>query len=57
MKKYYKRHLSKDELAEIIIVTHNVSLELFQKALMELDDLPVVENVISHYRVEGDGKK
>ena len=49
--------LSKEELAEIIIVTHQVSLERFQQALMELDDLPVVENVISYYRVEGDGKK
>ncbi len=49
--------LNKDELAEIIIVTHHVSLGRFQKALMELDDLSVVENVISHYRVEGDVKK
>ena len=49
--------LSKEELAEIIIVTHQVSLERFQQALMELDDLPVVEDVISYYRVEGDGKK
>ncbi|MBS4209292.1 homoserine dehydrogenase [Bacillus sp. FJAT-50079] len=49
--------LSKDELAEIIIVTHRVSLELFQKALMELRDLEVVNEVISHYRVEGDVKK
>ncbi|CAM3907231.1 homoserine dehydrogenase [Lederbergia lenta] len=49
--------LSKDELAEIIIVTHRVSMESSQKALMELRDLPVVKEVISHYSVEGDVKK
>ncbi|MCR2822171.1 homoserine dehydrogenase [Lederbergia panacisoli] len=49
--------LSKNELAEIIIVTHNVSMERFEKALMELRDLSVVEDVISYYRVEGDAKK
>lgn len=49
--------LSKDELAEIIIVTHRVSLESFQRALVELRDLHVVKDVISYYRVEGDGKK
>lgn len=48
--------LSKEDLAEIIIVTHKVSLEQFQTALMELSDLPVIKNVISYYRVEGDGK-
>ncbi|GIN56885.1 homoserine dehydrogenase [Lederbergia ruris] len=48
--------LSKDELAEIIIVTHTVSLDNFQTALMKLKDLPVVDEVISYYRVEGDGK-
>lgn len=49
--------LSKDELAEIIIVTHRISLENFHKALMQLRDLSVVKEVISHYRVEGDVKK
>lgn len=49
--------LSKDELAEIIIVTHNISLARFEVALMELRDLSVVNEVISHYRVEGDVKK
>ncbi|MBS4198265.1 homoserine dehydrogenase [Bacillus sp. FJAT-49732] len=49
--------ISKNELAEIIIVTHNVSMERFERALMELRDLSVVEEVISYYRVEGDAKK
>ncbi|HEY4553258.1 MAG TPA: homoserine dehydrogenase [Bacillaceae bacterium] len=49
--------LNKDELAEIIIVTHQVSLARFQKALMELRDMEVVKEVISYYRVEGNGKK
>ena len=49
--------LNKGELAEIIIVTHTVSLENFQEALMKLRDLPVVKEVISYYRVEGNGAK
>ncbi len=49
--------LNKGELAEIIIVTHTVSLERFQEALMKLRDLPVVQDVISYYRVEGNGKQ
>ncbi|HLU23182.1 homoserine dehydrogenase [Lederbergia graminis] len=55
--KILQQPLKKKEVAEIIIVTHTISLESFQKALMELSDLPVVDNVISYYRVEGDGKK
>lgn len=49
--------ISKNQLAEIIVVTHRVSLGVFQTALAQLDDLDVVEKVISHYRVEGDVKK
>ena len=49
--------LNKGELAEIIIVTHTVSLENFQEALMKLRDLSVVKDVISYYRVEGNGEK
>lgn len=48
--------INKLDLAEIIIITHKVSLEQFQRALMELSDLPVVHKVISYYRVEGEGK-
>lgn len=47
--------INKGELAEIIIVTHTVTLENFQEALMKLKDLPVVRDVISYYRVEGNG--
>ncbi|VEF48971.1 Homoserine dehydrogenase [Bacillus freudenreichii] len=49
--------LNKGELAEIIIVTHTVSLDNFQEALMKLRDLSVVKDVISYYRVEGNGDK
>lgn len=44
----------RDELAEIIIVTHKVSLDRFQKALEQLNDMPVVKEVNSYYRVEGE---
>ncbi|WLV25024.1 homoserine dehydrogenase [Aciduricibacillus chroicocephali] len=42
------------ELAEIILVTHKTSLDKFQKALGELENLNVVETVKSYYRVEGE---
>jgi len=32
-------------------------MERFERALMQLRDLSVVEEVISYYRVEGDAKK
>ncbi|WP_018663730.1 homoserine dehydrogenase [Heyndrickxia acidiproducens] len=44
----------RDELAEIIIVTHQVSLDRFQKALLQLNEMPVVKEVNSYYRVEGE---
>lgn len=48
--------ICKDEVAEIIIVTHQISLKKFQEAFMQLRDLPVVQDVISHFRVEGENK-
>ncbi|HLR54450.1 MAG TPA: homoserine dehydrogenase [Pseudogracilibacillus sp.] len=45
---------AKQGFAEIIVVTHKTSLEDFQTAMKRLDDLHVVENVESHFRVEGD---
>ncbi|HLQ96729.1 MAG TPA: homoserine dehydrogenase [Pseudogracilibacillus sp.] len=45
---------AKEGFAEIIVVTHQTSLEDFQTAMKRLDDLHVVENVESHFRVEGD---
>ncbi|KHD85525.1 homoserine dehydrogenase [Heyndrickxia ginsengihumi] len=46
----------RDELAEIIIVTHQVSLDRFQQALLKLNEMPVVKQVNSYYRVEGENK-
>src|SRR5699024_1520996 len=45
---------AKQGFAEIIVVIHKTSLEDFQTAMKRLDDLHVVENVESHFRVEGD---
>lgn len=45
---------AKQGFAEIIVVTHKTSLEDFQTAMKRLDDLHVVDNVESHFRVEGD---
>lgn len=40
--------------AEVVLVTHKTSIANFKKALTSLDQLPVVEEVASHFRVEGD---
>ncbi|HLR75947.1 MAG TPA: homoserine dehydrogenase [Virgibacillus sp.] len=42
------------EVAEIILVTHETSLANFKEALNKLEDVDVVKNVESYYRVEGD---
>ncbi|MCY9110847.1 homoserine dehydrogenase [Bacillus atrophaeus] len=44
-----------DELAEIVIVTHHTSESDFSDILQNLNDLEVVEEVKSTYRVEGNG--
>ncbi|MFC4024838.1 homoserine dehydrogenase [Oceanobacillus longus] len=44
----------KHELAEIIFITHETSLENFRNALEKLKDLDVVLEVKSYYKVEGD---
>ncbi|HLR64876.1 MAG TPA: homoserine dehydrogenase [Pseudogracilibacillus sp.] len=41
-------------LAEIVVVTHNTSLENFKNTLNKLNDLSVVQTVESYFRVEGD---
>lgn len=45
---------AKQGFAEIIVVTHEASLANFKTALSKLDELNVVENVESYFRVEGD---
>lgn len=44
-----------DELAEIVIITHQTSEEDFSNILQKLNDLDVVVQVKSTYRVEGNG--
>jgi len=44
-----------DDLAEIVIVTHHTSEEDFTDILQKLNDLEVVDQVKSTYRVEGNG--
>ncbi|MEN2448356.1 homoserine dehydrogenase, partial [Bacillus sp. JR_15] len=44
-----------DDLAEIVIVTHHTSEEDFTDILQKLNDLEVVHQVKSTYRVEGNG--
>lgn len=44
-----------DELAEIVIVTHHTSEADFSDILQNLNDLEVVQEVKSTYRVEGNG--
>ena len=45
---------SKDELAEIVLVTHQTSSSMFDDALNKLSDLDVVAVIKSYFRVEGD---
>lgn len=45
---------SKDELAEIVLVTHQTSSSMFEDALIKLSNLDVVAVIKSHFRVEGD---
>lgn len=45
---------AKQGFAEIIVVTHKASLANFKTALSKLDELNVVDNVESYFRVEGD---
>lgn len=45
---------SEHELSEIILVTHEASLEKFEEALAKLENLDVVETIKSYFRVEGD---
>ncbi|MEC3847633.1 MULTISPECIES: homoserine dehydrogenase [Bacillus] len=44
-----------EDLAEIVIVTHHTSEEDFSDILQNLNDLEVVQEVKSTYRVEGNG--
>ncbi|MED4533859.1 homoserine dehydrogenase [Metabacillus fastidiosus] len=47
--------LKKENLAEIVIVTHKASQHDFEEILQKLNDLEVVHQVKSTYRVEGNG--
>lgn len=45
---------SKDQFAEIVLITHKTSLANFDTALNKLTELDVVEDIKSNYCVEGD---
>lgn len=47
--------LKSNDLAEIVLVTHKASLKDYEEIMQQLRDLPVVHQVQSSYRVEGDG--
>jgi len=47
--------IKNSNLAEIVIVTHKASKRDFDQILQRLNDLPVVDEVKSTYRVEGNG--
>lgn len=42
-------------LAEIVLVTHNASLQAYEDILVELENLQSVDHIKSSYRVEGNG--
>lgn len=43
------------DLAEIVLVTHEASLGKYEKVLHAIEALPIVQEIKSSYRVEGDG--
>ncbi|WP_087974410.1 homoserine dehydrogenase [Oceanobacillus rekensis] len=53
-KRILQTPVKKHELAEIIFITHDTSLENFRNAREKLKDLDVVLEVKSYYKVEGD---
>jgi homoserine dehydrogenase len=56
-KRILQNPITKHENAEIIVVTHQTSLENFQTALNQLKDLDAVMETKSYYKVEGDAEK
>ncbi|WP_156290359.1 homoserine dehydrogenase [Oceanobacillus salinisoli] len=56
-KRILQNPIIKHEKAEIIVVTHQTSLENFQTALNHLNDLDAVMETKSYYKVEGDAEK
>ncbi|MCM3398896.1 homoserine dehydrogenase [Oceanobacillus profundus] len=53
-KRILQTPVNKDEVAEIIFITHQTSLQNFQHALEKLKGLDAVLEVKSYYKVEGD---
>lgn len=45
------------ELAEIVVVTHQASLEDYENIMLHLRDLEAVKEIKSSYRVEGGAKR
>ncbi|WP_085993544.1 homoserine dehydrogenase [Oceanobacillus senegalensis] len=56
-KRILQNPIIKHEKAEIIVVTHQTSLDNFQSALNKLEDLDAVLETKSYYKVEGDAKE
>jgi homoserine dehydrogenase len=48
--------LKEKGLAEIVLVTHQASLQDYEDILVNLRDLPAVQNIKSSYRVEGSAR-
>lgn len=48
---------TKNELAEVVLITHRTALASFRKSMNKLNNLDVVESVESAFRVEGDANE
>jgi homoserine dehydrogenase len=46
--------LKEDALAEVVVVTHHASLQRYEDLLEELSGMPMVQEIKSSYRVEGE---
>lgn len=56
-KRILQNPIEEDEKAEIVVVTHETSLENFQVAMQQLHELDAVQEVKSYYKVEGDAEE
>ncbi|MFD1850917.1 homoserine dehydrogenase [Oceanobacillus bengalensis] len=53
-KRILQNPMKENKKAEIVVVTHQTSLESFHNAMNQLHELEVVYEIKSHYKVEGD---
>ncbi|MHA6253325.1 homoserine dehydrogenase [Oceanobacillus sp. CAU 1775] len=57
LKRIVQHPIEKNKSAEIIFITHHTTEEHFTNLIEKLGKLPIVHEISSYYRVEGDGEE